>query len=160
MCRRSFGSIILTGLLLVSACTHPTTIDPVVSTAPILPAAAPVTGNPARTIEPPKSEVKPPSPLIAAVSKGSGSWVFEIPGPNEVWLWGGEYRPSTLVVKAGTTVTWVGKDAEGHDVESDIPGLFLYCVAPGTSVNMTFNEPGVFCYHCCCGLLTGEIIVQ
>jgi plastocyanin len=65
-----------------------------------------------------------------------------------------------LVVPVGTTVTWIGKDAEGHDVESEIPGLFHATVAPGTSFGWTFDTPGTFAYHCCCGLLEGVIIVK
>ena len=97
---------------------------------------------------------------IPAPTEPTAAYKIPEPGPNEVWLWGNEYKPSVLVVPVGATVTWVGKDAEGHDVESDIPGLFHASIAPGDTFSVTFNTAGTYGYRCLCGLLFGTIIVE
>ncbi len=156
--------ILLAGLLILTgACGNPATTATAITptTAGIIPDAVFAIPAPEPTNITPEAAAVPEPVLVPSTPPhASVPDPVPVPGLNEVWLWGNEYRPSTLVVAVGTTVTWVGKDAEGHDVESDIPGLFLACVAPGTTFNYTFNQPGTYGYHCCCGLLNGQIIVQ
>ena len=67
--------------------------------------------------------------------------------PNEIWVWAREYRPPTLTVPAGTTVTWVNKDPEEHTVTSN-DGLFSGTMASLISYNFTFTQPGTYNYYC------------
>lgn len=70
-------------------------------------------------------------------------------GEVEVAMRQFQFDPAVLVVKAGTTVTWVNEDGGiEHNVQSDT-GLWeseLY--AGGGSFSHTFEGPGVYPYHC------------
>ena len=50
-----------------------------------------------------------------------------------------EYRPNLITVPVGTTVTWISKDCEGHDVTSD-DGLFDYHIVQGESFKSTLHR--------------------
>lgn len=146
------AALLIGALFVVGACTSPvvpTTLAPAI--------IAPVTPTPVATPAPAPLTLAPvtgtasPSPALAPVP-----W----PGPNEVWLWGGEYRPSKITVPVGATVTWKGKDADPHDVESK-NGLFFASLPLGVTFNYTFTEPGTFFYHCDCNPgMEGEITVE
>jgi plastocyanin len=71
------------------------------------------------------------------------------------------YTPMSLTVKAGTTVTWVNRDDEPHNVTSDT-GLFR---SGGFDTNETFSykfdKPGT--YHITCSIhprMIATIVVQ
>ena len=59
------------------------------------------------------------------------------------------FSPSTLTVKAGTTVTFKGVTG-AHTVTSDTgsPMSFDQSVSEGSSVTITFANPGTYKYHC------------
>ncbi|HXX55462.1 MAG TPA: cupredoxin domain-containing protein [Methanoregula sp.] len=62
-----------------------------------------------------------------------------------------DFTPSSLTVKAGTTVTWVNQGSETHTVSSDqnSPVQFASTELPhGASYSFTFSSPGVYPYHC------------
>lgn len=148
--------ILLAGLLLVPGACARTTI-------PAIPVSQVAASLPESALPEPEAPVVTPVHLYTAIpslAQPAPANRIPEPGPNEVWLWGNEYKPSVLVVPVGTTVTWVGKDDEGHDVESAIPGMFHGSVAPGDTFKVTFDTPGTYGYYCLCGLLFGTIIVQ
>ncbi len=83
------------------------------------------------------------------------------PKANEVWMQNTTFNPSTRTVAAGTTVTWINKDAVSHDVTSNT-GLFA---SPPMSMNdpwvYTFTTAGTYNYHCTFHPgMNGTIIVQ
>jgi plastocyanin len=100
-------------------------------------------GTPART---------PPSATAAATSRG----------PNEVFMSLIAYRPETLKVAAGTTVTWTQQDAGFHTVTSgtaDVDasggistnpdGMFRSGrLAQGERFEFAFEDPGTYRYFC------------
>lgn len=58
------------------------------------------------------------------------------------------YEPASIVVAAGTTVTWTNSDHFTHSIQLDgeaAPGLVA---KPGESVTHTFDAPGTFAYVC------------
>jgi plastocyanin len=59
------------------------------------------------------------------------------------------FSPSTLTVKAGTTVTFKGITG-AHTVTSDTgsPMAFDQGVSEGSSITITFVNPGTYKYHC------------
>jgi plastocyanin len=59
------------------------------------------------------------------------------------------FSPSTLTVKAGTTVTFKGVTG-AHTVTSDTgsPMTFDQSVSEGSSIMITFANPGTYKYHC------------
>ena len=70
-------------------------------------------------------------------------------GEAEVVMKDFQFHPAVLLVKAGTTVTWVHKDGSvQHNVESD-DGLWeSELFTEGGTFSYTFDEPGVYPYHC------------
>lgn len=60
-----------------------------------------------------------------------------------------QFDPSVLVVKARSTVTWVNEDgAIEHNVESDTGLWHSEMYSGGQSFSYTFENPGVYPYHC------------
>lgn len=62
------------------------------------------------------------------------------------------FSPDNIVVKKGSTVKWVNKDAIAH-VFSSMPligkgGLFTPSIGPGQSWSYTFTQPGEYYYIC------------
>jgi plastocyanin len=60
-----------------------------------------------------------------------------------------QFSPSTLTIKAGATVTFKGVSGD-HTVTSDpdSPMAFAQGVAQGSSITITFANPGTYKYHC------------
>ncbi len=71
------------------------------------------------------------------------------------------FVPTTLTVKAGTTVTWANKDEEPHTVFSD-SGLFRSnAMDTGEAFSFKFDKPGT--YHFLCTIhprMMGTIVVE
>jgi plastocyanin len=57
-----------------------------------------------------------------------------------------------IVISAGTTVTWRNDGRNDHNVTPDTDGVFApiatAALGPGASGSITFDEPGVYPYHC------------
>jgi len=70
------------------------------------------------------------------------------------------FSPSTMQIKAGTTVTWTNNGAMSHTTVSDNGVWTSATLAPpsggggygggtaGQSFPFTFNTPGTYSYHC------------
>lgn len=70
------------------------------------------------------------------------------PGANEVFIQGMAFSPSSITVKAGTTITWTNKDAATHNVTSN-PALFSSgSMGTGATYSYTFADMGTFSYTC------------
>lgn len=71
------------------------------------------------------------------------------------------FAPTSLTVKAGSTVTWTNKDDEPHTVVSD-SGLFRSsALDTNESFSFRFDKPGT--YHYACSIhprMIGTILVQ
>ncbi len=68
---------------------------------------------------------------------------------NEVTILGFAYYPETIIVPAGTTVTWTNQDSEEHTVTSDGHSGYLDGdLQFGKSFSHTFTESGIYKYHC------------
>ncbi len=81
--------------------------------------------------------------------------------PPQVLIKDFMFVPTTLTVKAGTTVTWANKDEEPHTVFSD-SGLFRSnAMDTGEAFSFKFDKPGT--YHFLCTIhprMVGTIIVE
>ncbi len=60
-----------------------------------------------------------------------------------------------IIIDAGTTVTWINQDNVGHTVNSDPhpghdnhPELNSDLLSNGDTFSFTFDEPGLYTYHC------------
>jgi plastocyanin len=79
---------------------------------------------------------------------GTGTNPGTTQGPNDVFIQGMAFSPSTITVTAGTTVTWTNKDAVTHDVTS-VPALFVSSgLGQGATYSFTFANPGTYSYKC------------
>ena len=71
------------------------------------------------------------------------------------------FAPTSLTVKAGSTVTWTNMDDEPHTVVSDT-GLFRSgAMDTNESFSFKFDKPGT--YHYACSIhprMVGTIVVQ
>lgn len=59
-----------------------------------------------------------------------------------------EFRPRTLLVRAGDTVTWTNKDAFPHTAASSKPGFSSPEIGSGRSWTMVVRTKGDFDYIC------------
>ena len=58
------------------------------------------------------------------------------------------FTPNSPMVKAGSTVSWINKDDEPHNVVSDT-GLFRSgAVDTDETFSFKFDKPGTYHYHC------------
>ena len=80
--------------------------------------------------------------------------MITIPNGNFDVTGAGVYDPLNLEIPAGTTVTWVNDDSVPHNIQSqDETGkvINLFNSPPlntGDKFKFTFEEPGVYAYHC------------
>lgn len=63
------------------------------------------------------------------------------------------FSPTSLTIKAGTTVTWTNKTSAPHTVTSDDgksfdSGASNPIAAQSGTFSFTFKTPGTFAYHC------------
>jgi plastocyanin len=62
-----------------------------------------------------------------------------------------EFKPSSIKVKKGSTVTWTNQDDTEHDVAPDSPSESFAgseLLAKGESYSYTFDAAGTYSYHC------------
>jgi plastocyanin len=72
------------------------------------------------------------------------------------------FKPQTITVKAGTTVTWTNKDGTQHGIASP-NNAFARSKAlnPNDSYSFTFTTPGTYNYFCFIHTsMTGTIVVE
>ena len=68
---------------------------------------------------------------------------------NTVTIMGFTFYPGTIIVPAGTTVTWTNQDSEEHTVTSDDhTSSFDGDLVFRNSFSYTFTERGIYNYHC------------
>jgi plastocyanin len=85
----------------------------------------------------------------AMAERGEGA-AAQSPGGASVSIKLFQYQPGRILVKAGTTVTWVNDDEIFHTVTAEKKnGSFD---APldrkGKSFSFTFSQPGTYAYYC------------
>ena len=83
------------------------------------------------------------------------------PSSAEVEISGFAFKPDTVTVAAGGTVTWTNRDSASHNIVSD-SGLFKSdSFGLNGTFSYTFKEKGTFTYHC--GIhssMKGTVIVE
>ena len=74
-----------------------------------------------------------------------------------------------IIIDSGTTVTWVNQDDVGHTVNSDphpghsnYPPLNSSLLSRGDTFSLTFDEPGLYTYHCSphYSTMKGSVLVE
>lgn len=69
-------------------------------------------------------------------------------GGNSVAIQNFAFNPSTLTIKAGTTITWTNSDSAPHTVTSDNGAFDSGQISNGQAFSHTFSDAGTFSYHC------------
>lgn len=71
------------------------------------------------------------------------------------------FSPSTITVKAGSTVTWINNDPMSHTITGDTSGPKSSALSNKQSYSYTFKTPGTYSYHCSIHpSMKGTVIVQ
>jgi plastocyanin len=83
----------------------------------------------------------------AAPAASSAAACNNISGSETVAIENFAFNPADLTVSVGSTVTWTNGDAATHTVSFDA-GPDCGNVSGGASVSATFDEPGIYPYHC------------
>jgi plastocyanin len=87
--------------------------------------------------------------LVGAIAYGPGT-AGAAPAGATVTIPGDSYKPPTIVIDVGQTVTWVNKDTDPH-VSTTVPGTpasFTLVHPPGKPGSFTFTKAGVYPYYC------------
>lgn len=110
--------------------------------------------------------VMPPTMTMSTTTLGPSGLAASSSGQAQVVIANFAYLPAQLTVPAGTTVTWVNKDAVGHAVTEGKPespkpasqrvfdsshggeGASAVVIQPGQSWSFTFTIPGEYDYYC------------
>jgi plastocyanin len=58
------------------------------------------------------------------------------------------FVPASLTIPAGTTVTWVNRDAVTHTVTASDRSFSSTSLAPGGQFSFQFTTPGTYTYFC------------
>jgi plastocyanin len=81
---------------------------------------------------------------------------------NKVTIYGMQYLPATIRIKAGDQVNWTNLEAMPHTVTSHYNGLVSsHKMGPGSSYTHIFKQPGIHTYYCVLHpSMTGAVIVE
>src|SRR5262249_14903446 len=58
------------------------------------------------------------------------------------------FKPASVTVASGQSVTWTNADPVQHTTTSDGPGWDSGPLSPGATFTTTFTTPGTYAYHC------------
>ena len=67
---------------------------------------------------------------------------------NTVEIKGFAYEPRELIIKAGTTVTFINRDAVAHTATADNKSFDTGLISQGESVQVKFDKQGTYSYFC------------
>ncbi len=71
------------------------------------------------------------------------------------------FRPGSLEILVGTTVTWTNQDAIQHSVTADDDSFDSGLYDQGGTFTFTFDTPGTYTYHCARhSSMRGEVHVE
>jgi plastocyanin len=86
-------------------------------------------------------------PVMAERSEGTGA---QSPGGASVSIKLFQYQPGRMLVKAGTTVTWVNEDEILHTVTAEKKNGTFDAPLDGRDkrFSFTFSQPGTYAYYC------------
>ena len=65
------------------------------------------------------------------------------------------YRPMTVTVRVGTSVSFVNRGRNTHSVVADDQSFASPDIPPGTSFSLVLDEPGTYAVHCRQHLMSG-----
>ncbi len=129
--------------------TVPGTFDYICTIHPGMTGTVIVTGTP--TGDPPPDDF--PDPAAPPPAAGAA-------GPSSVSIVDNAFRPATLTVEAGQTISWANNGALPHTVTSPAAGFDSGILAPGAAFGVRLTTPGSYGYICTLHPeMTGTLIV-
>ena len=117
--------------------------EPAAQPAPAQAAPAPATAQPATATEPGPAEeqTKPATaPRVAPKAHAAGS--------QSVPIQGFAFKPATVTVNEGDTVTWTNQDTAPHTATASDGSFDTGSLKKGASGSHTFSQAGSFAYIC------------
>ncbi len=79
---------------------------------------------------------------------------------NEITIESNSFKPDSLTIKVGDTVTWINKDSYDHTVKSKTGEFDSGNLTNGAKFSFTFDKEGTYDYFCSIHtFMTGQIIV-
>lgn len=100
------------------------------------------------------------SPTIAPAG-GAATTTAAAGAPAAVQIVDFAFKPATLTVKMGSTVTWTNADSFAHSIRSNDGTFDEQRMDKGASATVTFAKPGSYAYIC--GIhnsMTGTVVVE
>jgi plastocyanin len=80
-----------------------------------------------------------------------------------------QFNPASIIIDAGTKVTWTNSDSVAHNVKKSADavdfgapfGVDLDAFGPGKTYSFTFTKAGMYAYQCTVhSLMTGSVDVR
>jgi plastocyanin len=96
--------------------------------------------SPTSAIPPMATDTMPPESTVTPAPTS--------PPTVDVKIQGFAFDPSSITIKAGTTVRWTNMDGVSHSVTDDSGAWDSGGLAQGDSFTRVFDTPGTFTYHC------------
>ena len=87
-------------------------------------------------------------PVHAAQAPAATSSGSDQAATSQVAITDNAFGPQQLQIQTGDTVAWTNNGATVHDVVADDGGFISGDLTPGSEFSETFEQPGVFYYHC------------
>ena len=101
------------------------------------------------------------TPNTPAASSTAGSTPAAVPATAAVSIKDFAFKPSTVTVKVGQSVTWTHDDSVPHTVTSDAADWDSGNLSKGKTFGHTFEKAGTFTYHCAIhSTMKGTVVVQ
>jgi plastocyanin len=104
---------------------------------------------------PPPEPAKPAATPRKRDSADATPTVAEAPAPvavaaasGGVTIQGFAFRPATIAIDQGDTVTWTNRDGVAHSATSDDGSFDTGLIEKGRGAAHTFQRAGTFSYHC------------
>lgn len=85
---------------------------------------------------------------IGGGSSGNRGGNHEAPGAGAVNIVDFSFQPAAVFVSPGDTVTWYNTGEHPHTATSNDGAFDSGTLQPGASFSVTFDQSGVYSYHC------------
>lgn len=106
-----------------------------------------------------------------AIDRSRAQNMADLTGKTEVAIDmdGLAFSQASIRINKGTKVTWTNREenehyinADSHPAHTQVPELNSKALKLGDSYSYTFEQPGVYLYHCSAhaGIMTGTILVE
>ena len=130
--------------------------EPAAQPAPAQAAPAPATAQPATATEPgPAEEQTKPASAPRAAPKARAASSQAVP------IQGFAFKPATVTVNVGDTVTWTNEDTAPHTATASDGSFDTGSLKKGASGSHTFSKAGSFAYICTIHPnMKGTVVVQ